>query len=272
LYGVVLLAGLIPAIAWYAWVIPQWKGNMVVQGMMNNQRSTGELAEILWTHLVSTLPELFLNYVSVIFFLAGIAWVFRKKNGKNPVFIALALWGLGTIAYLLFELNAIGKEHDYYLLPFLPLLFILVTTGIRALLRKSITLSYATLLILAVAPLTAFLRADSRWDPEKPGLNIDLYRSKDELRRLVPEDALCIAGNDISQYIFLYYIDKKGFVFDQDLLYAGMLQEYTGKGATYLFTDSRNDEREDVVPFLEEKIFDKGTLRVYRLREFKIEK
>lgn len=266
LTGLVLLSGIVPAAAWYAWVIPQWKATPVIAGIAESQKSTIELLDILQTHLVSNLPELYVNYISFIFFLAGLVIIFRKRNFANPVFQSLAGWGIMTIVYFLFEMNAIGKEHDYYMLPFLPVLFILVTAGIQyAINSTKKTVQYVAAILVLLLPLTAFLRADSRWNPGNPSVNIDLYQNKDELRKLVPDDAICVVGNDLSQHIFLYYIDKKGFVFDQDLLDGPMLKNFIERGAVYLYSDSRSDEREDVQPYLEEQIFNSGSLSVYKL-------
>jgi hypothetical protein len=49
------------------------------------------------------------------------------------------------------------------------------------------------------------------WDKDSPGFNKDLLTYWDELREAVPKNTLCVAGNDISSFIFFYYIDKKGW-------------------------------------------------------------
>ena len=55
-------------ITWYVYVIPEWHGNIVVKGMLNNNDSGIKLLDYFQHNLISTLPELLLNYGSVIFF------------------------------------------------------------------------------------------------------------------------------------------------------------------------------------------------------------
>ena len=106
-----------------------------------------------------------------------------------------------------------------------------------------------------------------RWDLDSPGLNKDLLLYKNELRTLVPDDALCIVGNDISHFVFFYYIDKKGWGFDSDKLSSGQMLEMIRKGAAYMYSDSRAiDGREDISPFFDKLIFEKGSIRVYSLK------
>jgi len=124
------------------------------------------------------------------------------------------------------------------------------------------------LTLLCILPLTAFLRIDSRWNHEKPGFNKDLLIYKEELRDAVPEDALCIAGNDLSGFIFFYYIDKKGWGFYYDELDAAQLSRMIEKGAAYLYSDSRNVENKaGIAPFLGELVVERGSIRIFKLKQ-----
>ena len=107
-----------------------------------------------------------------------------------------------------------------------------------------------------------------RWDIESPGFNISLLTYKQELRDAVPKDALCIAGNDESRRIFLYYIDKKGWTFSNDSLGPDRIEEMIEKGARFLYSDSRIvDEDPEIGPFLDQLILQSGTVRIYSLRK-----
>ena len=112
-------------ITWYLFVIPKWHGNVIVKGMLNNNDSIIKLLDYFQHNLISTLPELLINYGSLIFFLAGFYFLFKKKSFRNPKFILLVSLSILTLMYYLFEANAIAKIHDYYLFPFYPLFFIL---------------------------------------------------------------------------------------------------------------------------------------------------
>ena len=106
-----------------------------------------------------------------------------------------------------------------------------------------------------------------RWDLESPGFNVNLLKYREELRNAIPDNALCVAGNDESHRIFLYYIDKKGWTFSDDKLDPSLLRELIGKGARYLYSDSRFvDENPAINSLLGDRVLQKGSIRIYRLR------
>ncbi|HLF14905.1 MAG TPA: glycosyltransferase family 39 protein [Bacteroidota bacterium] len=262
------IAMLIPAVIWYAAVIPQWSGNGIVLGMLDSRLPPGEILKIMRFHLMSSLPELLVNYGSVIFFLAGIVSVFRRKTFARSGFLILGCWGIGLLLYFLFEMNMIGYVHDYYLLPFLPPVFLIVFEGIRYLMSSNRRyLRVAATVCLLVLPLAAFLRINHRWDLESPGLNRDLLVYKADLQNAVPNDALCVVGNDESHHIFFYYINKKGWGFHNNGLDHGRLKGMIIRGARYLYSDSRGiDENETIQPLIGDLVLERGSIRVYRLR------
>jgi hypothetical protein len=105
-----------------------------------------------------------------------------------------------------------------------------------------------------------------RWDPDSPGFNKDLLVYKEELRNAVPDDALCIVGNDPSGSILFHYIHKKGWAFERDSLSLWKVGEIIPLGAAYLYSDTRKfEERTDVAPYLDSLILERGSIRVYRL-------
>ncbi len=259
--------GLLP-LAWYAFVIPGWHGNIIVKGMMDNRDSFSTILDYMQHNLISTLPELLLNYGSLLFFLSGFYFLFRNKAYKDSRFPLILGLSLMVLFYFFFEINAIAKIHDYYLFPFYPLLFMLVAYGAYHLfIAQKPFLRYLTAGLLFLLPLACHLRMQSRWDTVDPGFNKDLLIYKTELRKAVPDDALVVAGNDQSHYIFFYYIDKKGWAFDHDRLSAQQLQSMIEKGATYLYSDSRTiDNDSNVAALIDDTVIKKGSVRVYRLK------
>ena len=199
-------------ITWYLFVIPKWHGNVIVKGMLNNNDSIIKLLDYFQHNLISTLPELLINYGSLIFFLAGFYFLFKKKSFRNPKFILLVSLSILTLMYYLFEANAIAKIHDYYLFPFYPLLFILVAYGAYNLYTSKIKFyRYLTVFLFLLLPITCYFRMQGRWNTDSPGFNKDLLLFKTELQDAIPKDALVVAGNDESHFIFFYYINKKGW-------------------------------------------------------------
>jgi len=255
--------------AWYLTVIPQWQGNGIVSGVLDNTVPINTYLDYLQFNLISTIPELLINYGSMLFFLAGFYFFFRNRAYKKTLFPVMVIWGIALIAYLLFELNMIKKVHDYYLFPFYPLLFMLVSYGAYHLYQqKAKFFKYLTIFLLLILPLTCFLRMQHRWDTELPGFNKDLLFYKTELRDAVPKDALVVAGNDESHFIFFYYIDKKGWGFHNDELNALQLREMIDRGAEYLYCDSRSiDENDQTRKLLGEIILQKESIKIYKLKK-----
>ncbi len=264
----ILLFALLP-IAWTGATLHEWSGNGVILGMFNHPVPMSKWMLYAWQNLVSVLPESLLNYASLPLFLAGIVYIFMNKAWRRPSFAALALCGAGLLAYFFYELNMIGSIHDYYLFPFLPLLFILVAYGASQWLSSGQRFFRLLVLFLVLLmPVTAWLRMHHRWDTDAPGFNPDLLTYKQDLQNAVPDDALVIGGNDESTCIFFYYIHKKGWSFDNDSLRGITMEELILQGADYLYSDSRVlEEDTSVKPWLDEMIMEKGSIRVYRLRE-----
>jgi hypothetical protein len=259
---------LLPPFAWYASVVSQWEAKGIVNGILRNDIPLTTILDYLQYNIVSTLPELLLNYGSLLFFLSGFYFMWKNKLYKKPFFTELAILGLGVIAYFLYELNMIANVHDYYLFPFLPLLFMLVAYGAFNLLQHKVkVMRYLALFLLLILPLTAWLRMQVRWNEDSPGFNKDLLSYKQDLRGVVPKNALCVVGNDESHHIFFYYVDKKGWGFNNDELFASDLRQMIEQGAGYLYSDSRAvDENIEIRSCLDRLIMEKGSVRVYSLK------
>ena len=266
-----LIAVLVPVflpLAWYVMVIPGWSGNPVVLGILHNDTPMLTLADYLQHNLVSTLPEILMGYGALPLFLAGIFFLIRNRIYRHELFPVYLVWGIALIAYFLFEINSIGKAHDYYLFPFYPALFILVGYGAEKLIEsKTALLKILCFLLILSSPVFCYARMQGRWDLESPGFNVNLLKYREELRNAIPDNALCVAGNDESHRIFLYYIDKKGWTFSDDKLDPSLLRELIGKGARYLYSDSRFvDENPAINSLLGDRVLQKGSIRIYRLR------
>src|SRR5690606_1252987 len=135
---------------------------------------------------------------SVLFFISGFYFMFRYRKYRDHRFLVLLAGGLGVIAYFLYEINMIEAVHDYYLFPFLPFLFIIVSYGAYHLLKANKFFRYLSVIALLVLPVTAFARANPGWNTVAPGFNPVYYQYKDEIRQLIPRDAIVVAGNDDS--------------------------------------------------------------------------
>ncbi|MGB0368022.1 MAG: ArnT family glycosyltransferase [Flavobacteriales bacterium] len=261
----VLLLIMTPALAWYAWVIPQWTNTALIGGVgVENSFDFSSAISTIWGTIHSTLPELFINFGSVLFFLFGMGLFLTKRRKWASLNSELAILAF-VILYFLYEVNMIGMEHDYYLFPFLPFIFLCVTAGIgKVIYHQQKWLAYLGLIALIILPLTAYLRICERWSGS--GTSKALVEHKHELQNLIPENALVVAGNDASTHIVLYHLNRKGWTFEQDWLFPESLKTQIEEGAEFLFINSNRVETTSTLKELtQEPIFEKDGLTVYPL-------
>ncbi|MDQ3110683.1 MAG: glycosyltransferase family 39 protein [Bacteroidota bacterium] len=258
---------IIAPLTWYVLVIPGWTTNPVVQGLFKSETySINDLLRHLWGNFSSTLPELLINYAAIPFFLAGIFFLTRKKFYSNPFFIYLAATGTCVFTYFIFELHLIATNHDYYLFPFLPLLFMIITFGAIRLLNINRRSGIIVALLICILPLTAFLRIDNRWDIHKPGFNPDLLLHASEIRNIIPENVNVITANDPSGQIWFYYLDRSGWNFYDERIDQAVLSERIKNGEYYFISDSRKLEKElNETGKLGEMKGSFGTINIYKL-------
>ena len=257
---------LLPAAAWYVWVVPTWKGNGIVTGALDLQgMGLRDLLALAGYHLTSMLPENLLGYAAVPVFVAGCYYGCRGWRRRGIAFSALAVLGIGVLCYFLFELNMIGKMHDYYMMPFLPPLALILGYGAARLWAGPAWGKRMVIVCLALLPLTTSLRMRTRWNEASPGFNAGLWKYRAELRAATPPAARCIVGNDLSHYLWFYHLDRQGWAFAQDEISPTAARGMVEAGARYLYTDSDAAER-TLQPLEDSLILRRGTIRVYRLR------
>jgi len=268
----VLFSFLIIPTVWYISAIPHWHGNGIVLGIIDNTFSMLTLLDYFQHNLFSTLPELLINYGSLLFFLAGFYFLYKNKAYKNALFLPIVVWSIAVLSYFIFEINMIERVHDYYLFPFYPLIFILVSYGAYHFfsIQHSFTKGL-TIVLLLILPLTCYLRMKDRWNLDEPGFSKDLLVYKEDLRNAVPKNALVVVGNDDSPSIYFYHLDKKGWYFNQDRLTVKQLEKMVKQGAQYLYSDSRLVDKK-VSPLLDSLIIERGSFKVYRLKKSKAER
>ncbi len=264
IFGIPFLAPFI----WYAWVIPSWGGNMILKGVTDNQVPWSALIYYATHTFSSTLPELLINYGAVLFFVIGTVSFFKHKKYKDGRSLYLITLLLLLLGYYFYEINAIADVHDYYLFPFYPLISIVLSYGAVQLYQHSNMAKMLTGTLLVLIPFFCYLRMQVRWNPEAPGFNKDLLSYQISLQAAVPSDALVVAGNDVSHFIFLYYIDKKGWGFDNDNLKSSDLKAAINKGADYLYLDSDKIQQDtSIMSMTDTLICRKGSICVYRLKK-----
>jgi hypothetical protein len=258
---------LLPTFAWYAWVVPGWS-NGVVQGIFDHPLSVAELLDTLKFHYEEMFPERLLGYSAVPFFLSGVFFFVKNKVWRNTLFKYLFVTMLAVIAYWIFEFNMIGKTHDYYMMPFLPLLFILAAYGCRNLWQWGHFGKAFTLIFLVVIPYVTFNQTKNYWSVEASHFVQDVFRYKEDLKKAAPAGARCIILNDPTHYVFSYLIDKPGFVFWDDHLPALWVEDLIKNyEVTHFYSDSRKvDENPEVSQYFETLVMERGAVKVFKMK------
>lgn len=258
-----------PALAWYAWVIPTWKGNGIVSGVLDNPISWARAFDILRYHAHTMFPYILMSPIYLPFLATAAYFYIRKRWFASREVLALSFAGLLVVAYFLFELNMIEKVHDYYMFPFLPFLFLGIAAGIqhiwKAFPKAPIAIALA---ILVVAPAHCLWLNRHSWHPSRGWQNADLYTYREALQKAVPHDEPCIILNDPSSFIFSYAIDKQGYIFNNDHLPTEWIVDLImNRRLKYMYSDSRAvDERADVRPLLDSMLLDAGSIHVWQLK------
>jgi 4-amino-4-deoxy-L-arabinose transferase-like glycosyltransferase len=267
--AITVIIFLLPAFFWYKWVIPTWGNNGVLKGIFDNQVPLSKTLAIFRFHAFSLLPKLLLNYAAVPFFGIGLFFMFKNRTFKQPNWTILAAIGLSVIVYFLFEFNMIDVIHDYYMMPFLPPLLIIVAYGIKQLLHLNKLTQALTVGLMIALPLLAFRTVDNYWRVEKSYFNNDLIKNKEDLRKIVPNNEHCIMLNDHTNFIFSYQIDKQGYIFTEDYLPPEWIEDMIKRyNVHYMYSDSRKvDESPKVLPFIDSLILERGSVRVFKLKK-----
>lgn len=225
----------------------------------------------IFKNLSSDLPDLLLNYASFLLFGYAIYLFFKNRFYKSRWFVPMLSWTLALFAYHIIELAQMDV-HSYYMMPYLPVLFLMVAYASRELLQSN-KAKYWTIAILLLHPTLAATRIiPSRFTKEDPGIPKELYQeaSRHQLQSSVPDSALCLVGPDPSGCIYFYHLQKKGFGFNasEDLFYNGdsSIKASINLGAVYLISNDTNllkDQR--LKPYLKDSIEKVGGFSVYSL-------
>ncbi len=217
---------------------------------------------ILKQNLVSDLPELLLGYSSFILFTAGVYVFFKKNIRQHVLFKPILVWTIALIVYHLIELGQMGV-HQYYMLPYFPLLFLVAALGFSYLKEK---LKWVAILLLLLSPIFASIRIiPARWAKGQEGIKASFYEPKTRaaLENLIGNKELIVTGPDVSGCINFYFLHKKGFCFDKPgdafaLQWNGktFIEDAIERGAKYAYVTD-NAEMKDTrwTPFIKKEIF-----------------
>jgi len=196
---------------------------------------------IIKKNLLSDFPELLINYANVALLVLGMMVSITKINLKNSKHLALLASIILSLLWYVLMLEQM-RVHQYYMLPFLLISTIFILKGIQHLVnRKKYFIIYPLLLALPVLAAVRILPA--RWMKDDLGIPIEFAEAnmRQQLIDAIPVTKGVIVGPDKSACIWLYFLHKKGYSFDDvnffltDTITGNNLAAYRKQGALYLY-------------------------------------
>ena len=276
-FASVHLLCVVPAVKWYAWVMPRWGSSPALYGIFGSTNTPEQNLRILRHFQHEYIPyDLLSPAVWILFVLGALIPAVRKATFPYATYVwALALM---TILFVVLQWNTITFVHDYYLLPLLPWLYIVVTAGLGRVWQWSLPgglwgRRVGAVLIAAcllVAPVSAHQLRWSKWKVSSGAYASqveDVYRHQDALRAVTDDDNKVIILNDNSGQIFSWLIRKRGYVFANNNLKASWIDDMRQRGVTHLYSNSRVvDQNPEVQARLDSLVLEAGAIRVYSLK------
>ncbi len=270
LAGACVVLSVLPAAAWYAWVMPKWSNVGAVTGLFTPGVDRTLVTSILSNHAIEMIPRTLMSVASLPLAAIGfyhalrVPWTASKKMRAGMLAAFAAAFGL----YYLYELVMISYYHDYYMQPLTVLLIIPAAIGAARWLRAKPRIAPVIAVgLLLIVPYMTYRRIHPRWRPENAEFNRDWVTYRQQLRQAVPDDALVVAGPDVSHNIFLYYIHKKGWSWDDNqTLDATKLAQWRDNGAKFLYCSDCGAQRlANIGPLLGNPIAVLGTVQIFPL-------
>jgi hypothetical protein len=263
------------SLAWhfYALWLIEVSGLVEFDMKLKTPESWTEVVTIISQNIISDLPELLLNFAGFAFFCVGLFAFFKYKKWKSRWTIAMIFWMVGFIFYHFTNLSHMDV-HQYYMIPYFPVLIIMVCIGALFLQEKK--LYWIIILLFVLQPVFAVIRIiPARWSGKNVHVPAELYNpdTRATLSSASPNNELCIVGPDETNCVFFYYLHKKGFGFKmKGELFIPVkdtitIDRYIIQGAKYLYTnDSKLCNSKRFAPYIKREVQVTGEFRVFQLR------
>lgn len=240
---------------------------------VRHETNISNAISILTQNIISDLPELILNYVNALFVAIAAFYIYKTKAYKHKYFTAFLFFVIGAVLYHVAELKQM-RHHSYYMMPYYPVLAIIAGYGAYKLFQIK---PKVLLLLLLLSPVICSTRIiSSRWANPNKLVPVELYNedSRARLQQVVNDDELCIISGDVSNCIYFYFLNKKGFCYagEEQLLQqldSGELRiaNNISRGATTLYIQTDTDPaRSPLAPYLKTLLLKEGSFYVYRLK------
>ena len=233
LIGATLIAGVITA-WWYFYWIPDLIDRFGYRLYFPKGLREGV------TEILPLLPEYFkkfyfsglYSYIGFAAAVAGVVFLFASRRGIQAAALLLVT---GVFIAFTAKTGAVFPTHNYYIIPFVPVLALLAALGLERLPPKMAWIAIGLILVESTAnQLHDFFPKEGSL--HKPGLEslMDAHVEKDAL--------IVINGGASPQDI--YFANRRGWTVDNALLNPASLDSLRSLGADYVVIDRREFDGE----------------------------
>lgn len=235
LYLVAFLS-LAPLLLWRLWISQYPEGIPRAAWLFNGDNIRYKGAFLYWM-VGERLGKEILTVAG--FALATIGSVIRPKTGQTWVF---HWWLLGVILYVIILARG-NVEHDYYQIPLVPILSVMMARGVNFLVfdTGSILIKWISIPVAAAFIMITFALG---WYQVRGFYQInhgEIMQAGDVARQILPKDAKVIApyGGDTA---FLYQLDRPGW----PVVYTS-IDDMIKLGATHYVSVSYDAQTNDIM-------------------------
>jgi len=255
-------------IAWYAVVIPDWTGNDITAGLVTHFAGWPVLLGFLKAQLLNNIPCEVFHIPGLVIASFGFILLGRKKKcfqlGSSFVYFPF----LVIMLYFLYVLNEIREGHDYYLMPFYPVILLPVLNGLHSGMRSKLPRRILLVLLLGSMPVICWFRVKDYWNIEYAFVNPEFFTCRESFESVGSNRDIAILGNDPSGVVLSYVLDKKSFMFGHDDLPLPWLEDMIQRGgARYFYSNSRIVEEQDGFDrYVDSLLLECGSFKVFKLK------
>jgi hypothetical protein len=254
---------------WYVSAFQTWGTASIVGGILNGMDSLRAYL-VVKHHIIFTSVDFLFNTLSIYYFIIAFLLTSVGYFKSNSIYkkYCLAIM-LMVLIYFFYELNMIDTIHDYYMMPFLIPLYIIVLFGLNYIEKKYALALVVPFLFMWFVPSVSYKETKRYWTPEHVAFDPVLFTDYKLMASIVPDTAKCIFINDDSGTALSYFFDKEGYNFNNDMLPAPWIQDMVeNNGVRYMYTNSRKvDMDSSFTQFVDNVIYDRGIFKIIKLKD-----
>ena len=192
---------------------------------------------------IQWLPEVYLNYAEFVLFIIGLFALIKYKSQFLKLKIFFKYLTIGLLLFMAARFPILF-DHDYYMVPSLPLLIGVSTIGIYWI-RKRLSHKkhykfwlYISFVLIITIPILGSIRALERFERGFRDIPYEQITLETHLLKVIPNKDALVMITDESKSIKLYYANRNGWNIPVNISIE-TFNDIINNGAKFLISDSR---------------------------------